>query len=319
MADISRLLVEFASHWYIMGFMRKRIVGDPKIAVAYLRVSTESQDLGPDAQRNAIERWAAARGVQIAAWFEDHGVSGGTAIERRPGLLAALAALQTHRAGVLVASKRDRIARDTVITAMVEQAARRAGAVLSTADGSSDGAGPEGALMRGIVDVFAAYERGVIKARTKAALAVKRSRGERIGQVGYGWRLADDGVHLVEDHAEQAIIKAIRDMRSGGLSLRGVVAECSAAGPTLARRTAVPADSGRQDARMTKRGSKIIDLRRVAKARATMDNAIKKWPRLTEPQPQTRLQGFLIDEGAKPWPRRTNRKSRSRSGSNEPR
>jgi DNA invertase Pin-like site-specific DNA recombinase len=204
--------------------------GDPKVAVAYVRVSTDEQCLGPEAQRAAIEKWAQSRGVRTAAVFEDHGISGGASVEKRPGLLAALAALRENGAGLLVAAKRDRIARDTVIVAMVEQAAVRAGATVTTADGASDGAGPEGQLMRGIVDVFAAYERGVIKSRTRAALAVKRGRGERIGGIPYGYALAADGVHLAEDAAEQAVIVQIRGLRAAGLSLRAVTAECERRG-----------------------------------------------------------------------------------------
>jgi DNA invertase Pin-like site-specific DNA recombinase len=211
--------------------MAKRIIqGDSKVAVGYVRVSTEEQSLGPDAQRAAIGRWAESRGVRVVAMFEDHGIGGGVPAEKRPGLLAALDALRQHGAGLLVAAKRDRIARDTVIAAMVEQAAGRAGATLTTADGSSDGVGPEGQLMRGIVDVFAAYERGVIKSRTRAALAVKRSRGERTGQVPYGYALAADGVHLEENAAEQAIIAQIQAFRAAGLSLRAITAECMRAG-----------------------------------------------------------------------------------------
>ena len=211
--------------------MAKRInVGDLKVAVGYVRVSTEEQSLGPDAQRAAIERWAESRGVRVVAMFEDHGIGGGEPAEKRPGLLAALDALRQQGAGLLVTAKRDRIARDTVIAAMVEQAAGRAGATLTTADGSSDGVGPEGQLMRGIVDVFAAYERGVIKSRTRAALAVKRSRGERTGQVPYGYALAADGVHLEENPAEQTIIGQIRAMRAAGLSLRTVTTECERLG-----------------------------------------------------------------------------------------
>ena len=219
--------------------MAKRIkAGDPKVAVGYLRVSTDEQALGPEAQRAAIERWAQSRGVRLAAVLEDHGISGGTPAEKRPGRLAALAALREHGAGWLVAAKRDRIARDTVIAAMVEQAAGRAGATLTTADGASDGVGPEGALMRGIVDVFAQYERGVIKSRTRAALAVKHTRGERTGQIPYGYDLAADGVHLEANAAEQAVIAQIRAFRAAGLSLRAVTSECERQG--LASRAAQP-------------------------------------------------------------------------------
>lgn len=44
--------------------------------------------------------------------------------------------------------------------------------------------------MRRIVDAFVEYERLVIRARTRAALTVKRSRGERIGGIPYGHQLA---------------------------------------------------------------------------------------------------------------------------------
>jgi DNA invertase Pin-like site-specific DNA recombinase len=217
---------------YSATMARRTKTGDPKVAVAYLRVSTDEQSLGPEAQRSAIEKWAQIRGVRVAAIFEDHGISGGAPAEKRPGLLAALAALRENQAGLLVAAKRDRIARDTVIVAMVEQAASRAGATVTTADGASDGAGPEGQLMRGIVDVFAAYERGVIRSRTRAALAVKRTRGERIGGIPYGFKLADDGVHLVENEEEQSIRNQVRSLRETGLSLRAVTAECVRLGMT---------------------------------------------------------------------------------------
>ena len=41
------------------------------MAVGYVRVSTDTQDLGPKAQRTAIEKWCAAKGCTLAAVFED--------------------------------------------------------------------------------------------------------------------------------------------------------------------------------------------------------------------------------------------------------
>src|SRR5260370_30004876 len=69
--------------------MSKHKAGDQAVAVAYVRVSTEEQNLGPEAQRAAIGAWAERHGVRIAATFEDR-LSGGTAPEDRPGLVAAL-------------------------------------------------------------------------------------------------------------------------------------------------------------------------------------------------------------------------------------
>jgi len=50
---------------------RRTRPGNARLAVAYLRVSTEDQKLGPEAQRAAIEPWAAREGVQVAAWHVD--------------------------------------------------------------------------------------------------------------------------------------------------------------------------------------------------------------------------------------------------------
>lgn len=211
--------------------MDKRVrLGSPLLAVGYVRVSTDDQNLGPGAQRAQIAAWAERQGISVVATFDDHGVSGAAELGDRPQLLAALAAVRTHGAGILVAAKRDRIARDMVIAAMVERTALAAGATLRTADGSSDASGPEGVMMRGIVDVFAQYEREVIKARIRAALVIKRSRGERTGEVRYGFRLAADGVRVEPDDAEQEVLSVVRALRAAGLSQRQIVTELASRG-----------------------------------------------------------------------------------------
>jgi hypothetical protein len=73
--------------------------------------------------------------------------------------------------------------------------------------------------------------------RTKAALAVKRDRGERIGTIPYGLRLAADGRHheprrchgaclgclrLEESPEEQSTVAKARELRDRGVTLRGI-------------------------------------------------------------------------------------------------
>jgi DNA invertase Pin-like site-specific DNA recombinase len=202
--------------------MAKR-TGNPRTAVAYIRVSTNRQELGPEAQRAAIEAWAAREGVQVTAWHVDVAVSGATAIEARPALCGALAALRALGAGVLVVAKRDRIARDVVIAAMVDRAAGAAGARLVSADGTGNGDTPADAFMRTVIDGAAAYERGLIRARTTAALAAKAAKGERVGELAYRYRLSTDGIHVEADDAEQAVVAAVRELRAAGLSHRAIV------------------------------------------------------------------------------------------------
>jgi DNA invertase Pin-like site-specific DNA recombinase len=209
--------------------MSKRVnPGSRLVAVAYIRVSKDEQKLGPEAQRSAIEAWAAREGVQVATWHVDQGVCSVTPIDERPALVAALGSLREHAAGVLVVAKRDRIARDVVLTAGVERAAAQSGAAVVSAAGEGNGDTPADAFMRTVIDGAAAYERGLIRARTKAALAAKAARGECVGQVPYGFRREGDRLVAIED--EQATILRARELAAEGCSQRAVAAVLAAEG-----------------------------------------------------------------------------------------
>jgi DNA invertase Pin-like site-specific DNA recombinase len=199
-------------------------------AVGYLRVSTDEQSLGPAAQHDALVRWCRAHQIELVDVHQDLGVSGGAPLDKRPGLLGALDAMKRQDAGVLLVAKRDRLARDVVVAAMVERLVERGGGRVQAADGTGNGDTPEAALLRGVVDVFAAYERQLIKARTKAGLAVKKSRAERVGQVPYGYRLAEDRHHLEPDPVEQKVIATILSLRAQGRSGRQIVDALQAVG-----------------------------------------------------------------------------------------
>lgn len=212
--------------------------GDPAIAVGYLRVSTDEQHLGPEAQREAIGRWAEARNVDVVEWYEDK-VSGAAALDARPGFLAALDALVRLGAGVLVAHRRDRLARDVIVAAQVEQLVKRTGARLETADGAGAGDGPEAALFRRLLDTFAEYERLLIRSRTRNALAVRRRRGERFsGRAPIGSRFAGsarlsprDPPQLLEvDEVEVQALARMRRLQAKGLSLAAIARVLNAAG-----------------------------------------------------------------------------------------
>lgn len=200
--------------------------------LAYLRVSTTDQSesgAGLAAQKDACQAWAARQGDTVAAVFEDPGVSGSKSLEHRPALLELLAGLK--RGDVVLVAKRDRVARDVVISAMVEAAVERKGARLVSAAGEgSEDDSPAGLLMKRLIDSFAEYERAVIASRTKAALQAKKRRNERVGAIQYGYHLAADGVHLEADAAEQAVIREARRLRDSGLSLGKVAAELAKQG-----------------------------------------------------------------------------------------
>lgn len=202
-----------------------------QVAVAYLRVSTDDQHLGPEAQEAAIRRWADQHGVQLVSVHLDKGVSGATPVDQRPGFMAALADLEQHHAGHLVIAKLDRLARDLFVSAVAERLVQRVGAVITPADGVGAGTGPEAGLLRGILQLLAGYERALIKARTSAALKAKRARGERAGEVPMGFDALEDG-KLVPNQAEQDAIHLARQLRQDGASLRTVAAVLTSRGFT---------------------------------------------------------------------------------------
>ena len=129
--------------------------------------------------------------------------------------MAAVAELQ--RGDVLLVAKRDRLGRDPLIVGMIEAAVRKLGGrIVSAAGEGTEGDDPASQLLRGIIDVFAMYERLLIIFRTKAAMAAKKRRGERVGQIPYGKDLVEG--KLVDNAIEQECLSWISTLALAGNS-----------------------------------------------------------------------------------------------------
>lgn len=159
-----------------------------KTAIAFLRVSTPDQQLGLEAQRHDIEKYARANEIEIAEWHSEI-VSGGAPLEKREGLQAAIADLKIRDASILLAAKWDRLTRSPTVGVMIEELVRRDGGTIIAADGAGNGADPAAELFRGMLLLFGQFERRMISVRTRAALAAKKARGERVGKPKAGWRV----------------------------------------------------------------------------------------------------------------------------------
>ncbi len=209
------------------GNRRLSTMNSTQNAVLYVRVSTDDQALSIDAQISTCRDYAERSGYAVVGECVDHGVSGAASIDNRPALLDALAALE-EGATVLVVAKRDRLARDTMSAVMLERMAERAGARIECADGAGNGDSPEAVLLRRMIDVFAEYERNIIRARTRVALAQKAARGERLGRPPFGYRVENG--ELVEVEEQQTVIRLVVELRGQGLSQNQIVAELEAGG-----------------------------------------------------------------------------------------
>lgn len=194
---------------------------DPTKAVAYLRASTVKQDLSPAAQRRMISSWARANKIEVISEHLDHGVCGEVELHERPALLAALASLRERGAGLLLVAKRDRLGRSVEVLVMVEREVARLGAKVAAADGGN-GDSLHDKFLRRVLDAVAEHELHLIRARTRAALRVRKDRGLRTGSIPLGYRLADDGETLVPDPRERRAAALARRLRAEGISLRAV-------------------------------------------------------------------------------------------------
>src|SRR3954469_6606005 len=150
--------------------------GMSRPAVAYLRVSSEQQGrsgLGLDAQRQAVERFAAEHGFGIVEAYEEVETGkGADALDRRPRLAAALKRAKAERCPVLVA-KLDRLSRDVAfISGLMVQ---RVPFVVAELGVDAD------PFMLHLYAALAEKERSLISARTKDALAAAKARGKVLG------------------------------------------------------------------------------------------------------------------------------------------
>lgn len=206
----------------------------PGRAIGYCRVSTDNQresGLGLEAQRASIEQTAARMSLPLAQVFTDAGLSGSLAVANRPALAEALNALR--RGDVLIVAKRDRLARDSFLSVLIEREAAKKGArILSAAGEGTDTDDPAAIFTRRILDAVSELERALTAARTRAALRAKRARGERAGTEPYGYRVNGDGRTLHPEPDEQRILAVIDDCRRAGYPLRGIAGELNRQGFT---------------------------------------------------------------------------------------
>ena len=150
-----------------------------KEAIGYLRVSTREQGrsgLGLAAQRAEIESFARREEFHIATWHQDVQTGGGAdALVLRPGLAAALNEASAAHCPLIVA-KLDRLSRNVhFISGLMERKIRfivvRLGKNLDH-------------FTIHIWACLAEQERRVFSERVKAALAIAKARGTKLGLTG---------------------------------------------------------------------------------------------------------------------------------------
>ena len=195
-------------------------------AIGYTRVSTAGQannGVSLEAQAARIRAWCEANEYTLIQIRGDSGISGKRA-DRRPELQAAITAVCQNR-GALVVYSLSRLARSTRDAIDIAERLHKAGADLVSLTERIDTTTAAGKMVFRMLAVLAEFERDLVSERTTAALAHKRRKGERVGDIPYGWRLGDDGTSLEPVEVEQVVIRDMAAMRQVGKSYRAIAEE----------------------------------------------------------------------------------------------
>lgn len=178
------------------------------LALAYVRVSTTDQaQLGAslDAQETALVQLAERKGFRVEVVREEG--KSGKSLKRRPALAEALARLDRGDAQALYAQRLDRLSRSVGDFAYLLDRAKRRGWTVVVADADVDTSTPSGGFLTNILAAAAQYEREIISARTKDALAQRRREGKRLGR---------------PSQLPVAVVGRVLKLREGGASLRAI-------------------------------------------------------------------------------------------------
>jgi DNA invertase Pin-like site-specific DNA recombinase len=190
-------------------------------AVAYYRVSTRQQQrsgLGIEAQRATVARFAEAEQLTIIAEFvEAETGKGADALDRRPQLAAALASAKTAKCSVLV-SKLDRLSRDVAFVAGLM--AQRVPFIVAELGRDAD------PFMLHLYAALAEKERRLISERTKAALAVHKANGGKLGNpsnIREAGQLGRATLTETADEHAKTMLPVLRLLRAEGTITIGAI------------------------------------------------------------------------------------------------
>jgi len=207
-------------------------------AIGYVRVSTEKQaDHGVSlaAQSEKIRAMAVVQGADLAEIIVD--AESAKSLDR-PGMERLLTLIDARAVDVVIIAKLDRLTRSVKdLAELLERFNRRGVSLVSVAE-SLDTGSAAGRLVLNIMTAVSQWEREAIGERTRDAMSHKRAKGERVGTIPFGYRMAEDGSRLEEDPAEQDVLSRIQRLKAQGHTMRQIADELNRQGFTTRRGTA---------------------------------------------------------------------------------
>ena len=142
-------------------------------ALSYLRTSSAANVDGDSStrQREAIQRYASASGLEIVGEFYDAAVSGADPVESRPGFAAMLDRIDGNGVRLVLVEDASRFARSMLAQELGVLAMQKRGVRVVTASGVdlTSSEDPDRTMMRQVAGAFAEYEKARLVGKLRAA------------------------------------------------------------------------------------------------------------------------------------------------------
>ena len=185
-----------------------------EIAATYSRVSTADQQNSIDMQRRRIEDYARFKNLTLhhEFTFVDSDTSGTIDISKRGGGSLLLKALETGRIRHLIILKLDRLGRKAIDIQTTWRDLTNMGVTihvldLGGADFSSDS--PITTFIVGVLSLCAEIEVERIRERIKGVLDDKKSQGDVVGRIPFGFTSVGSGRMTTKDGVSKEIMKML--------------------------------------------------------------------------------------------------------------
>jgi DNA invertase Pin-like site-specific DNA recombinase len=189
--------------------------------IGIIRVSEtkgrEERIVSPDEQDERLRDACKRDGKTLIAVHRELDVSGGSALSRRPGLLAALEAVERGEADEIMAAYFDRLFRSLKVQAEVTERVEKAGGRVLTLDFGElrNGTATEW-VSASVVGMLAEYQTRSARERAGAAQARLVGEGKIVWpKPPWGYERNDDGTLRVDESLREIIVEAFARRAAG--------------------------------------------------------------------------------------------------------
>jgi len=206
---------------------------EKKTAFVYHRYSTDQQKDGYSlpVQRKITHQLAQKHDCDIVGVYEDEGISGAT-IDKRPQMLQLLDDLKVLKPDYIIALDQDRIARGNDFWLIKSIMQKSKTSFITEKEGIIDFADIAKDALSDMMGVFAKYERGMIRQRTKRAIAQRAQEGKVISNptTMLGYDYDKESKTLKVNPKEAKIVKMIFERLAMGQTMTSLTKELNQRG-----------------------------------------------------------------------------------------